>query len=112
MQTSWMLTLLNYDFDKVAKACNNAPLSMISVCFKSYGRDAAGNTLRNPPKIVELCNKVPSEYFDQCITGALNVIVDFWGPKLTSQATELCKLLKEPNKRSCYNLLITRLNDV
>lgn len=112
MQTSWMLTLANYNFDTVAKQCLSAPDNMESVCFKSFGRDAAGNSLRNPVKILEYCSKVPDEkdYYDQCITGGLNVIVDFWGPALKDQATQLCMLMPEsPHKQSCYQLLANRL---
>jgi plastocyanin len=115
MQTSWMLTINNYDFDKVAAECLKAPDSLISVCFKSFGRDAAGHTLRNPQKIVEICNKVPKDsqgYHEECATGAVNVIVDFWGPALRNQAHELCRIIEEPGKRVCYTTLASRIKDV
>lgn len=111
MQTSWMLSIYGYNFDIVAEKCLNAPETMRSVCFKSLGRDAAGHTLRNPVKIMELCAKVPKQedYYDQCITGAVNVIIDFWGPALENQANELCYLISEPYKKTCYNVLTGRL---
>lgn len=111
MQTSWMLTLAGYNFDTVAAQCLKAPENMVSVCFKSFGRDAAGNTLRNPEKIVNLCSKVPKEngYYDQCIIGAVNVIIDFWGPGLTHEASDLCKLLDDPSKQTCYSTTAGRL---
>lgn len=111
MQTSWMLYMYRYDFDKVAKACLKAPANYISVCFKSFGRDAAGHTLRDPQKILEMCNKVPrtKDYYNQCIIGAVNVIIDFWGPNLKNQATELCALLPEPGKKTCYQTLAERI---
>ncbi len=111
MQTSWMLTLSNYNFDTVAKDCLNAPANMKSVCFKSFGRDAAGFTLRNPEKILNLCAKVPKEsnYYDQCIEGAVNVIVDFWGPGLKDQASQLCKIVPDSNKKLCYQIVAQRL---
>jgi len=115
MQTSWMLTIYNYDFDKVAKECLNAPANMISVCFKSFGRDASGNSLRNVPKIIETCGKVPTGngYRNQCIVGAVNVIVDFWGPSLKGQATELCINLTDPaTKDICYQTLASRIPDL
>lgn len=115
MQTSWMLTFSNYDFDKVAAECAKAPASLIPVCFKSFGRDAAGHTLRNPEKIVEICDKVPKEsqgYHEECATGAVNVIVDFWGADLKNQANELCRMLGEPGKRACYQTLAGRMADI
>ena len=112
MQTSWMLTLFNYDFDKVVKECVKTPKEMVPVCFKSFGRDVAGNTLRNPEKIMAHCAKVPNKYREQCLVGALNVIVDFWGPSLTNQASALCNLTSGEEKQMCYATLASRLQDL
>lgn len=115
MQTSWMLTLYNYDFERVANECLNSPEDMKSVCFKSLGRDAAGHTLRDPEKIIDLCDKVPSQadYYEQCVIGAVNVIVDFWGEALEEQPFELCKMVEEEKaKEGCYSMLSFRLIDV
>src|SRR3989344_267040 len=114
MQTSWMLTLFKNDFDRVAKECMNSPQNMIPLCFASMGRGAAGNSLRIPEKIVALCGKAPnaSAYYDECVKGALNVIVDFWGANLKDQASALCKLIPGPNKQGCYSTLAMRLNDL
>ncbi|MDO8466849.1 MAG: hypothetical protein Q7S83_01780 [bacterium] len=114
MQTSWMLTLFSYDFNKVSEECLKSRPDMVEVCFKSYGRDAAGHTLRNPQKIKELCGKIPDiqNYYYICVVGAVNVVVDFWGDLLTTQATELCQILPETGKRSCYTTLASRLLDV
>ena len=114
MQTSWMLTLFQYDFAKVANECLNSTSSMISVCYRSYGRDAAGNTLRDPERIIELCDKVPKNenYLEECVGGALNVIVDFWGALVGDHATDLCKLTEDRSKPGCYQTLTGRLNNV
>lgn len=114
MQTSWMLTLFDHDFDRVVPECLKAPANMISVCFKSFGRDAAGHTLRDPQKIRAICEKVPQEadYYRQCVIGAINVVVDFWGGSLANQGTELCALLPEKGKDPCYTTLASRLRDV
>jgi plastocyanin len=114
IQTSWMLTIDNYDFDKVRDACEKAPKDYRSICFKSFGRDASGHTLRNPQKIIEICNKVPrqKDYYEQCAVGAVNVIIDFWGPDLKNQASELCALFDEPAKTTCFSTLEGRLSQV
>ncbi len=111
MQTSWMLTLFDYDFDRAVPECLKAPADMVSVCFKSFGRDAAGHTLRNPQKIRDICEKVPQEkdFYLQCVVGAINVIVDFWGDGLENQGAELCAALPEKGKESCYTTLASRL---
>ena len=115
MQTSRMLDMYHHNFDRVAKECLNATAAYVSVCFKSFGRDAAGQTLRNITRIIQICNKVPKikDYYNQCIIGALNVIVDFWGPSLKGQATELCNSINDiPTKSDCYKSLAERLSDL
>jgi plastocyanin len=114
MQTSWMLTINGYDFDKVQDICLKAPSPYRSTCFKSFGRDASGHTLRNPQKIIEICSKVPrtADYYQQCAIGAVNVIIDFWGPNLKNQASELCTLFDEPGKGACVSTLQGRLSQL
>lgn len=114
MQTSWMLTMFNYNFDRVVDACLYAPKDMTPVCFQSLGRDIAGYTLRDPKRIVELCAKVPDQsgYGELCAVGALNVVVDFWGPDLGAQGSELCNALSDTRRERCYTVLATRLTDV
>ena len=113
MQTSWMLTIFNHDFTKVAMECLKAPKELIPVCYKSYGRDASGDSLRDPVKIKELCGKAPpGDYRNQCAAGAVNVIIDFWGPGLKNQAADLCRILDEPEKNICYVTLTGRLKDL
>lgn len=112
MQTTRMLDLLNRDFLSVSDECLNAPNAYKATCFQSLGRDAAGYTLRDPKKITDICIKVPMEYFNNCIAGAFNVIVDFWGEGLDSQAEDLCRQVPSFNKKSCYSLLGSRLKNV
>lgn len=112
MQTSRMLQLSHYDFAHVATECEQAPKAMISVCFRSLGRDIAGFTLRKPTEIVRLCATVPQDYHDECITGAINVIIDFWGAGLENQAAAVCTLLTTTQKTQCYSVLSGRLTDI
>jgi hypothetical protein len=104
-----MLTLYSYDFGKVIDACSDTQSAVTSTCFKSLGRDIAGQTLRDPAKIVQLCGTVPKEHRAVCMTGALNVIIDFWGEKLTNQATKLCTIAGD-ERDSCYETLAKRIN--
>lgn len=113
MQTSRMLYISGYNFDYVQNECLKAPKDLISVCFRSMGRDLAGQTLRESQKIKTRCEQAPSEYVNDCLQGALNVIVDFWGDKLNYQAHELCKIVETDSQKShCYNTLSSRLVDV
>lgn len=114
MQTSWMLTIFNYNFGQVKDECIKAPEDMRLVCFKSFGRDAAGHTLRDVDKITAVCGKLSenNDYYNECVLGALNVIVDFWGDGLEDQAAGLCKKIPESRKLNCYRTLSWRLGDV
>ena len=113
MQTSWMLTLTNWNFDKVIGACYQAPRNMIPVCFRSLGRDIAGHTMRNPDDIVALCKMVPSgENRLSCIIGALNVIVDHWGPTLKDQGDTFCATTTADTRKECYATLEGRKHEI
>lgn len=110
MQTSWMLTLSGYDFRKVVPECLNVPKHLQQACFMSIGRDAAGQTLRNPEKILEICELTETEEnYRQCMTGGLNVIIDFWGPKLENQADDFCNTISSPTmQESCFGTIEMR----
>jgi hypothetical protein len=114
MQTSWMLGLLDGDFRRVAEECVRAPEDMRNVCFVSLGRDAAGIALRDPQKMLASCDAAPREngYFDSCIMGAVNVVIDFWGPALQDQAAAFCRLTPDDAKPGCYAVLKGRISDV
>ena len=101
MQTSRVLYLNNYDFEDAIKTCLTAEESIIGTCFRSLGRDAAGHTLRNNEKMLEICSKVPKtgNYYEDCIYGAVHVIIDFWGPALKSQASDFCAKIPEQQAR-------------
>ncbi len=111
MQTSRMLQLFGNNFDLVLPECLKAPTNMQHACFRSFGRDAAGIALRNPQRIVELCSKISQAnvFVDECVIGALNVIVDFWGENLSNQASTFCKELPNAHKNTCYGTLANRL---
>ena len=99
MQTSQMLKLNGYDFAEAARWCGESPGDMIPVCFQSLGRDAAGNQLRDPAKTLALCAAVPDEYYHDCVEGAVNVVIDFWGPALGEQATQFCQAIGSSAER-------------
>lgn len=112
MQTSRMLDMYGYDFKKVAATCNLAPQNIRSICFQSMGRDASGQTLRNPLKTNDICKLAPTDYYRDCLKGALYVFVDFWGASLTSQPQELCKAVESKDKDYCYSLFGVRLPEI
>lgn len=113
-QTSWMFAISRSDLDKVSQECLKAPEGMKNPCFISLGRDIAGNSLRVPEKIKEGCDKVPkqNDYYQSCIIGGLGVILDFFGPDIKNQATELCLIVPQDTKDGCYSKLYMRLQGI
>ncbi len=112
MQTSRMLQLRPKDYNFLRMECLKAPENMVEICFRSMGRDIAGQTLRDPQKILELCKIIPQKYFEACIKGALNVIIDFWGENIADQPQKLCEILDKNDKSSCFGLLGDRLKGI
>lgn len=113
MQTSWMLIVESYDYKKVAAACSEADPAMVPICFQSLGRDIGSATLRNTTRIQELCTLVPDAYHGSCITGALNIIIDFWGSALGDQASSFCATVEPAaSRRACFERLAERMNDI
>lgn len=109
MQTSRMLKLEDYDFQKVSNLCIKVPQNQIFTCFQSLGRDAAGYVLRDPLKINEICLKVPDHQYEYCIKGAVNVIIDFWGSNISDKPYTLCKIISSEHKIACYQDISIRL---
>lgn len=114
MQTSWMRTLYNDDGAKIIEQCQNAPGDYVHVCFRSWGRDLASIYLRDIGSIARGCEAVPMilNYYDECISGGLNVIIDFWGGRLQDEAAGLCYLVSATNKQACHKDLARRLHDI
>lgn len=112
MQTSRMLDMFGYDFKRVTEACEVAPDKVRSTCFQSMGRDASGQTLRDPLKTDSICKLAPKEYYQTCIRGALYVFIEFWGDNMTKEPHGLCKALNESDKSYCYSLLGGRLPEI
>lgn len=112
MQTSRMLDLFGPDFVKAGSECARAPANMVAACFQSLGRDSAGQTLRDPSGILNTCLQMPGQYFNNCMVGGLNVIIDFWGEGMTNQPHSLCSIVPIQYKENCYQQIGMRLRDV
>lgn len=112
MQTSRMLDLNNHDFDRVIPLCLRAPTNLISTCYQSLGRDAAGQSLRDGVKINLICQKIPQDQQRNCLRGGLYVIVEFWGENLNGQARNFCQILGGDQRNYCFQLLGGRLREI
>jgi plastocyanin len=113
MQTSWMISLLQ-DFDRVVHECLKAPADVRGVCFESFGRDVASVTLRDRAGILRLCGRVPRQGggYEECISGAVTVIVGFWGEGLRDQASQVCRDVADTAKPACYRTIAGWLGSI
>jgi hypothetical protein len=78
------------------------------------GRDVATQALRDPERILDLCDKAPRDrgLHARCLAGAVPVITDFWGASLGDQATELRRRAPAEGKPACYAALHHRAMDL
>lgn len=115
VQTGLMLKFANHDFSKVSKLCAKAPERNRASCFRSFGRDVGGSSLRDSNRIIELCDYVPRKngYYVNCIEGALtsSIIRDFRGTEsgLIQEGRKLCSLITEKEaKASCEGIVVQK----
>ena len=71
-QSSRMLQVFGGDFEKVANACTETPLSSHSVCFRSMRRDIGGNARNEPRRAIRALWSCyhPTNRLD-CLEGAV-----------------------------------------
>ena len=115
MQTSMMLWYEDFDFARVSQLCAAAPASAREACFVSLGRDSAGFTLRNPARTIANCEDAPREQdlYQSCIMGGLNVVMDFWGPNVTTQGEDFCEEVPEEEVRQrCLEMVQLRKQQI
>jgi len=103
MQTSAVLTFLNYDFAQAFTQCERVTGDHQTTCFRSLGRDISGFTLRDPQRVTELCGLGKGDQVRQCFIGAVK---DFM---LTDASPDpglaFCRHLDDQFKADCYSTL-------
>jgi hypothetical protein len=100
MQTSAVLTFLNYDFAQAFSQCARVEGEHRTTCYRSLGRDISGFTLRDAGRVNELCRLGQSDQVRQCFIGAVKDFI------LTDASPDpglaLCRSLEWPFKKDCY----------
>ena len=71
MQTSAVLTFLNYDFAQAFVQCARVEGEHQTTCYRSLGRDISGYTLRDAARVNELCRLGQGDQIQQCFIGAV-----------------------------------------
>jgi hypothetical protein len=100
MQTSAVLTFLNYDFAQAFSQCARVQGDHQTTCYRSLGRDISGFTLRDAGRVNELCRLGQGDQVQQCFIGAVKDFI------LTDASPDpglsLCRSLDGPFKKDCY----------
>ncbi|MCY4134573.1 MAG: hypothetical protein OXG30_06620 [bacterium] len=106
-QTTRMADVLNWNMAAVAALCDAAPANARSLCFRSYGRDAANLAADDPAETIGHCRHAAASADNaDCIREAAQN--GFWEPVGADRAVEFCAMLDAdptayPQSRdSCY----------
>jgi hypothetical protein len=100
MQTSAILTFLNYDFAQAFLQCERVVAEHQTTCYRSLGRDISGYTLRDSERVTQSCGLGRGDQVRQCFIGAVKDFV------LTDASPDpglaLCRKLDGAFKQDCY----------
>lgn len=100
MQTSAILTFLNYDFAQAFLQCERVVAEHQTTCYRSLGRDISGYTLRDSERVTQLCGLGRGDQVRQCFIGAVKDFI------LTDASPDpglaLCRKLDGVFKQDCY----------
>jgi cytochrome c553 len=99
MVTSRILPVVQYDFRKTAKWCWRAEKAWIATCFQSFGRDASGNSVQNPRKIVQTCHLAGAMERECIYGGSRDLTSNDVGPK---RAIVMCNLAPAETRSYCF----------
>jgi hypothetical protein len=101
MQTSVMLFLNGGDLEGAARACNDAPPAMRSVCAQSLGRDISSYTLQDPAESIRFCGFTAERWRPWCYVGLAKNFVDLTAT--TGAAFAFCSSVpEEPGRLKCH----------
>ncbi len=99
MVTSRILPVAHYDFRQTAKWCWRAEKAWIATCFQSFGRDASGNSVQNPRKIVQICHLAGAMERECIYGGSRDLTSNDAGPR---RAIVMCTLAPAATRSYCF----------
>jgi Cytochrome C oxidase, cbb3-type, subunit III len=99
MVTSRILPVVHYDFRKAARWCWRAEKAWIATCFQSFGRDASGNSVQNPRKIVQTCGLAGAMERECIYGGSRDLTSNDAGP---NRAIQMCLLAPAATRSYCF----------
>ena len=108
-----MLLMFDYDYERVADECANAPDIGRYDCFESFGRDLAASSLGDPAKALEQCHNTVDDAAHRvwCIQGSVQA--RFWETDRADEAIEMCSLTTFPQeKEGCSWMIVARAREL
>ena len=104
MQSSHMLAVTGYDWNRVFTACASADAEYRNLCYQSIGRDASGSTVSDVEKTKNICNLGTNKAQKEgCISGAARDFISYFHSDV--QAKKLCKALDVSLKSICQSVV-------
>jgi hypothetical protein len=98
-QTSYILRVLDFDYEKGFDVCDGVESAYVSTCYVSMGRDISGNSHREAKKVLELCRLGDAELQEWCYVGAArNAVFHDHGRQ---NADALCAIVAERYRPAC-----------
>jgi hypothetical protein len=99
--TSRIVRVLGGNWAKTAATCTTVESAWRSACFRSFGRDVAGQAHYEPVGIKTLCAlTTPYDGEGSCIKGAATTMVSNFASG--KQASALCRMSSPQFRGSCY----------
>ena len=101
MQTSHMLDLKDWNFEKVFQLCSQVEADFQDTCYQSLGRDASGYTESDVEKTKRIC--MFGKDFQQrsnCVIGAAKDFVAYYHS--ATEAKKLCTSSPKRLKEMCF----------
>jgi mono/diheme cytochrome c family protein len=99
MVTSRILTVVNGDWRKTVAWCRKAEKGWVATCFQSLGRDASGQTLQNPRKILAIC-RLGGDMESECVYGAARDITSMDAG--ARRSTGFCSQVPAGMRAKCF----------
>ena len=114
-QTPHMLTIFNYNYDKVAQSCHTAPRQAQPHCYASYGT-AAGSAARGSDDLASVVTRCflgsDTPHRMTCTQAAAREV--FQRPAEADEAITLCGMFDHDpeNQNTCYNTIIATAHHI
>lgn len=104
MQSSHMLAVTDYDWNRVFAVCASAEAGYRNLCYQSIGRDASGSTVSDAEKTKTICTMgADKAQKEGCVTGAARDFISYFHSDV--QAKKLCGALDSSLAPMCRSVV-------